>query len=87
MKNSILVTAFLLLGSCAAYPQTRATKDAQGNYVQAKRADTASNKPTGHTFTDKDGKSYPVFISARGKLYYMRTSKYGNVYKAYLKEE
>lgn len=85
MKNQILITAFLMIGSCAM-AQTKVTKDAQGNYVVAKRDTAGSNKATGHTITDKQGISHPVFISVNGKLYYMRTSKAGNVYKSYIKE-
>lgn len=57
-----------------------------GNFVPAtitakvKSADST----TGKTFTTASG-VYPVYQSARGKLYILRTSKNGNVYKQYLK--
>lgn len=86
MKKSIIITALLLVGAIAQ-AQTKVVKDASGNYVQLKRVDSSENKPTGHNFIDKEGKSYPMYISARGKLYYLRTSKAGNVYKAYVKED
>lgn len=81
--KTILTIAALLLTMTAAQAQ-QVTKDAQGNYHAAKR-DTA-NKATGHTFTDSKGQTYPVYESINGKLYYMRTSKSGNVYKVYIKE-
>lgn len=82
MKN--LITIFSLLICLTANAQ-HAVKDAQGNYHAVGR-DTASSKPTGHTFTDSKGKSYPLYLSVHGKLYYMRTSRNGNVYKCYLKD-
>ena len=44
-------------------------------------------KYTGHTFIDSKHKEWPVYISANDKLYYLRTSKSGNVYKVYIKED
>lgn len=81
MKKVLLIASLFIV--LTAHAQTKVVKDANGNYSAVKR-DTLS-KPTGHTFTDSKGNVYPVFISARGKLYYMRTSKNGNVYKCYLK--
>lgn len=82
MKNLITILSLFIV--LTGHTQTRVTKDAKGNYVVAKK-DSASNKSTGSTITDKDGKIHPVYITAKGKLYYMRTSKNGNVYKCYIK--
>lgn len=84
--KKLIITAASILIVLACHAQTRVTKDSKGNYVVVKRIDTTTNKPTGHTLTDKDGKVYPLFISSRGKLFYMRTSRNGNVYKCYVKE-
>ena len=81
-----LFTIALMLVSFGTMAQTKVTRDAQGNYIVAKRDSTGTNKATGHTITDKEGISHPVYISARGKLYYNRTAKSGNVYKCYIKE-
>lgn len=86
MKTTTLLTAFILL-SLTGMAQTKVTKDAAGNYVITKRIDTASNKATGKTITTPDGKTYPVYISQHGKLFYNRVSKAGNVYKSYIKED
>lgn len=83
MRKLLLLPALLIVLS--AHAQTKAVKDASGNYVTSHKADTTGNKPTGHTFTDSKGKTYPVYESVNGKLYYYRTSRNGNVYKAYIK--
>ncbi len=63
------------------------TKLPNGNYVVKSVRDTVK-KPTGQTITLADGKVYPVYVSATGKLYYMRVAvKSGNVYKVYIKTE
>ncbi len=81
MKNLIL--AVLLLLAAPAAGQT-VKQDAQGNYVAVKRAETATK--TGNTYTDSKGVVYDVYRSAKGKLFYYRTSKAGNIYKAYINQ-
>lgn len=85
MRNQILLTAFLLLG-LGASAQTKVTKDANGNYQSIQKADTA-DRFTGHTFIDNKHKEWPVYLSKKDKMYYLRTSKAGNKYKVYIKEE
>lgn len=80
-----LITLAALFIVFTAHAQTKAVKDANGNYVASHKTDTTGNKATGKTFTDSKGKSYPVYESVNGKLFYYRTSKAGNVYKAYIK--
>jgi len=86
MKNLIaLIVIGLLILSFPANAQN-AKVDATGNYTAINYAkDSTTGKPTGKTFTDAKGIKYPVLISTNGKLYYMRTSKAGKVYKAYIK--
>lgn len=80
-----LLTIIALFIVTTAHAQTRAVRDANGNYSAVHRTDTLkSDKPTGKTFTDSKGKTYPLYISSRGKLYYLRTSRNGNVYKCYI---
>lgn len=78
--KTIILAALLLTLAASAHAQ-KVTKDSAGNYHQV----MAENKATGHTFTDKTGKVYPLYVSDRGKLYYMRTAKSGNVYRCYIK--
>lgn len=84
MLKTLITIGSLLL--CLTASAQHVTKDKNGNYTIAKRSDTTANKPTGHTITDRDGKVHPVYISVRGKLFWLRTSKAGNVYKCYIKE-
>ena len=81
----IIITAALLIAAFTIQAQN-ARKDATGNYTAINHA-KEPGKATGKTFTDTKGTVYPLFESAKGKLYYMKTSKAGNVYKAYLKTE
>ena len=62
-------------------------RDANGNFRQISALkDTTTAKNTGKTMTDKKGNVYPVMISKNNKLFYIRTSKNGNDYKVYIKE-
>lgn len=84
MKKFLL--SILIL--CASYSiqAQNATKDAQGNFKAiSSQQDTTKATNTGKTFTDKKNVSFPVYISAKGKLFVIKTSKAGNVYKMYLK--
>ena len=75
--------AVMLLIAAPAAGQT-VKQDAQGNYVAVKRAETATK--TGNTYKDSKGVVYDVYRSAKGKLFYYRTSKAGNIYKAYINQ-
>lgn len=84
MKKIITVLAIVLCAFTAT--AQNATKDAAGNYTAVKHTSVKpAVKSTGKTFTDVNGKVYPVYESAKGKLYYVRTSKSGNEYKVYIK--
>lgn len=79
----ILFWIYMGLAECAAQ---KITTDSQGNFVQVKdTASTGTAKLSGKTFTDASGKKYPVWVSAKGKYFVIRTSKTGNKYKQYLK--
>lgn len=76
-----LILAVMLLLAAPAVGQT-VKQDAHGNYVAVKRAEGYTK--TGQTYTDSKGVVYDVFRSVKGKLFYFRTSKTGNVYRCYL---
>lgn len=59
-------------------------QDTKGNFYAVKKTESEA-KATGKTFTDAKGIIYPVYISARGKYYVIKTSKTGNKYNYYLK--
>lgn len=85
MKKAILFFALLFAAMAPTFAQN-AKKEANGNYTAIRQdASAQAAKETGKTFTDTKGAKYAVLESARGKLYYMRTSAKGNVYKCYLK--
>ena len=50
---------------------------------QFEQVDSQDHK-TEYTYKAKDGKIYPIFLSARGKAYIIRISKNGRKYKQYL---
>lgn len=84
--KKLIILSIVLISFNSLFAQN-ATIDKAGNYVAlnvGKIADK-SNKPTGKTFTDNKGNKYPVMESAKGKLFYVRTSKTGNEYKVYIK--
>ena len=83
MKRVLLAIAVSVWALCAN--SQKVVKDASGNYVAVKVAkDSASGENTGKTFTTAKGEKFPIMQSKRGKLYIIRTSKTGNVYKQYL---
>jgi len=75
----------MLLGSMITKAQTKpnVTRTADGNYILiSKKADSAKN--TGNYVVIKDIK-YPVYESAKGKLFIKRISKNNKEYNQYLK--
>lgn len=64
--------------------QTTIKIDSNGNYIQT----VTPAKPTGKYFFDKDGNKYPIYITAKSKVYVVRISKNtGKEYKQYLNTE
>lgn len=88
MKKVILTIAVALFSIVGVNAQ-KVTTDANGNYVTVKTDRVkAEAKETGKTFTDAKGNVFPVFQSANGKLFVVKTSKNtGNEYRMYLKTE
>lgn len=83
--KKIIIALMLIAAATAAHSQN-VTRDSKGNYIAtAARKDTAAATNTGKTYTDTKGNSYPVYVSAKGKLFVYRISKTGNKYKQYLK--
>lgn len=84
MKKFILTALVAVFSfSAASADKIQVKQDSKGNYVQVGGGREAA-KNTGKTFTDRAGKVYPVFQSAKGKLFVNRVSKAGKSYKMYL---
>jgi len=82
MKH-LIFTAIMIMATLACSAQQQVKQNSDGNYVAV--ATKSESKPTGKTFTDKDGKKYPVYITKTGKLFVMkRSKKTGKEYRAYL---
>jgi hypothetical protein len=88
MKKIKLITLCMAM-SIGAMAQNVVTKNSDGDYVSLKtQREFSPPKPMGGYFVDSKGKKYPIFISAKGRMYYERTSaKTQKVYKVYIKEE
>lgn len=85
MKKLLIIIAM----SCAMCAGLAQNVQRQGNtFVQV--SNTKSSKPaqkTIYTYKAKDGKVYPIYLSARGKAFIIRVSKKtGKEYKQYLPE-
>ena len=79
----MLFILFLFL-SISAFSQIKVIqKDAKTLVIAANPKKAA--KPTEWTFVDKDGKSYPVYATEKGRYYVNKISKKtGKSYKAYI---
>lgn len=85
LAGGAMLIFFLLFLALFSNGQTVTTTDGK-TYTAVHKAKTASEgKLTGKTFVDAKGNSYPILQSEGGSYYYMRTSKAGNIYKAYIK--
>lgn len=84
MKKAIILLLSLVAME-AAGQNVQQTPD--GNFKALPRQEQEL-KPTGQTFTDNDGKVYPVYTTSRGSLFVIRTSKKtGKEYRYYLQTE
>jgi len=88
MKKIKLITLCMAM-SIGAMAQNVVTKNSDGDYVSLKtQREVSPPKPMGKYFVDGKGKRYPILLSAKGRMFYERTSaKTQKVYKVYIKEE
>lgn len=85
MKKAILTLTFtaLVFAACG-----QVTRDNNGNFVQAAKTVQSHDSLTTFTFTDKNGKTEPVFVGKKGGYYVPRISKRnGGYYRRYLSTE
>lgn len=81
----IIFVALSLNGQAQSKKETNAVQTKDGNF---KAVTKAKKEPvlTGQTYTDANGKTFPVYKSSNNKLFVVRTSKKtGNEYRYYLK--
>lgn len=96
MKNILFSLAFMALATFAtAQAATNAPKKAakpnvemtaDGNFKALQRSTSAATaEQTGKTYTDRQGKVYPVYKTGKGKYFINKVSgKTGKEYKYYL---
>jgi len=83
----LLVFGLLLLWGLNMNGQTPVKIDSSGNFTSASPVKESKQQSldTGKLYTDSKGNQYPVYCSASGRLFILRTSKKtGNIYKQYL---
>lgn len=81
---------FLAIMLCLAggVSAQKVTKDAQGNYVAVSTKRASKVTDTGKTYTDSKGKTYPVYVTEKGRLFCTKVSaKTGKEYRYYLTEQ
>ena len=81
--KKIILALFLSAATGAQAQQNVKYDKATGNFYAYAKKDSATQ--TGRYFVDSRGTMCPIFKSKKGKLYALRTSKNGNVYKFYIK--
>lgn len=85
LNTSGILILFLLFLALFSSGQTVASKDGKVYTSVSKPKTEAKAENTGKVYKDAKGKQYPILKSENGAYYYIRTSKKGNIYKAYLK--
>lgn len=81
------ITAFFA-ALCLHASAQNATRDRDGNYhATAKAAAPTHDSTTTWTFTDREGKVFPVYVTAKGYPYVWRISKRGGAYRYYIRTE
>ena len=85
MKKFLLALVVLIIG---AVGQINAKVVRNGNIFEVTQTTSQSDVQTPYTWKDKDGKTYPIYISKKGACYIKRISKKtGKEYKYYLPKE
>lgn len=87
-----MLLMLLVTSALHSTAQTVFEKDANGIMVQQQTIHTQQQAlgngiATGEQFKDLQGNLYPVYKSAKGRLFIVRKAKSGNHYKVYLDEK
>jgi uncharacterized membrane protein len=82
--TAVLAAVMFLLSSVSVFADTSRS----GNTFKVEQASKNADTQTKYTWEDKEGNSYPIFITKRGACYINRVSKKtGKEYKYYLPKE
>ncbi len=82
----------MITGAMASNAQTSYQKNEAGELVQVATIHTEQQaigtaQLSGETFRATDGKSYKVYVTAKGRKVIIRQAKSGNYYKVYIDEK
>lgn len=84
MKRIIMLLACLMLAGSMCAQVVREGKTFKTEKSSTSKQDT----DTGYLWQDKSGETYPIYMSSKGSLYIIRTSKKtGKTYRQYLDKE
>lgn len=84
MKRIIMLLACLMLAGSMGAQVVRDGK----TFKTEKSVTSKQDTDTGYLWQDKSGETYPIYMSQKGSLYIIRTSKKtGKPYRQYLDKE
>lgn len=83
--RQVILSIIMLLFSVSSFSQK---VERQGNtFTQVSTAKESKATKTQYIYKTKDGQSYPIYLSAKGKAFIIKVSKKtGKEYKQYLPE-
>lgn len=85
MKKLLIILTVLIMGAVGTTCFAEVVRT--GNTFSVEQT-TQADTQTPYTWKDKDGKTYPIYITKKGACYIKRTSKKtGKEYKYYLPKE
>ena len=92
MKQLFLALCLLAISASHGIAQTVAKADANGVLVQqqtihSEQEAIGTATLNGETFKDLQGKTYPVYVTLKGRKVIIRQAKSGNFYKVYIDEQ
>jgi len=87
MKHTLLILLVaLVMGATNTFAQTKYVQKGK-TFVQIKSKSNASKATKTDCVWVIDNKSYPIYISARGKAFINKVSKTGKTYRYYLPDD
>jgi hypothetical protein len=88
MKKLLIILTLIVSCSMSTYSQISRSGDNFRNTSKECVKKGSSERQTKYTYTDSDGKTYPIFVGKTGSCYIKRVSqKSGKEYKKYLGKE